>query len=106
MRKLLVDEGRTFGAVQRELCISRYQMGVLVRSSGILAQIRPREYLEKEAAMIRDLRAGLSCSEVSKKYATGGAAWKNYAQAAPIWRKTRRALRKAAKLLEHKKRQK
>lgn len=104
MRKLLVDEGRTFGAVQRELCISRYQMGVLVRSSGILAQIRPREYLEKEAAMIRDLRAGLSCSEVSKKYATGRRRVEELCTSRPDLAKTRRALRKAAKLLEHKKR--
>lgn len=104
MRVLLLDEGRTLKAVQQELGMKRHQARVLARAAGILAQIRPPEYLKKEAAMIRDLRAGLSYSDVSKKHAVGKYRVIQLCASRPDLAKTRRALRMAAKLLGHKKR--
>lgn len=101
---LLLDERRSFKSVGEMLGMKRHRLYVAVRSAGILAQLRPEEYLEKDVAILQDLFAGLSYSKVSKKHGVGGQRVSELCASRPDLAETRRTQRQAVELQKHKKR--
>lgn len=102
LRTLLLDERRSFRTVEKMLGVTRHRLYVAARSAGILAQLCPKEYLEKDAAILQDLLAGLPHFKVLKKHGVSERRVNALCASHPELAKTRRAHRQAAELQKHK----
>lgn len=102
LRTLLLDEKRSFRFVGKILGMAQHRLHVVARSAGILAQMYPKEYLEKDAAIIQGLLAGLPYSKVCKKCGVGRIRVEQLCASRPDLAKARRAQRLAAELQKQK----
>lgn len=104
LRRLLLDEKRSFKSVGKMLGMKRHRLYVAVRSAGILAQLCPKEYLEKDAAILQDLLAGFPHFKVLKKHGVSKRRLNELCASRPDLAETRRAQHRVVELQKHKKR--
>lgn len=104
LRRLLLDEKRSFKSAGEMLGITRHRLYVTARSAGILAQLRSKKYFEKDTAILQDLLAGFPYSKVIKKHRVGKHRVNELCASHPELAKTRRVQRQVVELQKHKKR--